>query len=204
MLNNFFKAQVKNPTKNDWASSVKQDLEDLDIEMTFAQVKCMSKDAFKELVKRKVKTKALEFLKSIQSTHSKSSKLSYTEIALQEYLKPENNMTNKEKAFAFAARSHMIDVKRNFKNGKDNVTCSLGCNEPEDQHHLLTCQKINSQTSDIKYSDIYGNNPGKIEDITRKLFENFKQFKTTVHRQSQPSAATADSNIDTYNVNVTK
>ena len=43
-----------------------------------------------------------------------------------------------------------------------------------------------------------------VEDITRKLFENFKQFKTTVHRQSQPSAATADSNIDTYNVNITK
>ena len=112
-------------------------------------------------------------------------------------------MTNKEKAFAFAARSHMIDVKRNFKNGKDNVTCSLGCNEPEDQHHLLTCQTFNSQTSDIKYSDIYGNNPSKVEDITRKLFENFKLFKTMLHRQSQSSAATADSNVDTNNVNVT-
>ena len=203
MLYKFFQAQVSNPIKNDWASSVKKDLEDLDIEMTFDQVKSMSKDAFKELVKRQVKIKALEFLKNIQSTHSKSSNLSYTEITLQEYLKPENSMTNKEKAFAFAARSHMIDVKRNFKSGKENLNCSLGCHQPEDQSHLLVCPKINSQAEEIIYCDIYGNDPRKVEDITRKLVDKFSKFKTTVHRTSQPSAATADSNIDTNNVNVT-
>ena len=145
--------------------------------------------------------KALEYLKSLQESHSKAVNLSYNDLDLQEYLCPDSNMTNKEKAFAFAARSHMLDLKGNFKYGKDNINCSLGCNQMEDQPHLLSCPVINSQQETNDYSDLFGTNPEKTELITKKLMIKFNEFKTTVHRQSQPNAASTD-NIDDNNVNI--
>ena len=58
---------------------------------------------------------------------------------MQEYLLPSNGMTNKEKSFAFAARSQMLDVKCNFKLGKPDLKCSLGFDSSDDQEHILLC-----------------------------------------------------------------
>ena len=88
-----------------------------------------------------------------------------------------------------------------FLYGKDNINCSLGCNQMEDQPHLLSCPVINSQQETNDYSDLFGTNPEKTELITNKLMIKFNEFKTTVHRQSQPNAASTD-NIDDNNVNI--
>ena len=64
-------------------------------------------------------------MKTLQKTHSKSKKLQYKEIKVNEYLSASNEMTNKEKAFAFSARSQMLVVKNNFKAGKSELNCSL-------------------------------------------------------------------------------
>ena len=194
-------AQLRHPVKNDWASSVKEDLSDLDMDMTFDQIRSMSKDAFKDAVKKQVKIKALDYLKNKQSSHTKSKNMSYNELNLQEYLRPETNLTNKEKAFAFASRAHMLDLKNNFKIGKNDLNCSLGCNQLEEQPHLLSCPVINSESDQGNYSDIFGTDPKKIEAITKTLIDKFTKFKTTVHRSPEASAATANSDINDNNVN---
>ena len=109
-------------------------------------------------------------------------------------------MTNKEKAFAFAARSHMLDLRGNFKYGKANINCSLGCDQMEDQPHILSCPAINAQTETNDYNDIYGNDPIKVQAITKKLMKRFSEFKATVHRQTQPSAAATSNDNDIIDI----
>ena len=77
MLSNFLQAQCEDPIKGDWVSQVKADMESLDLLMTFEDLKAISKDTFKELVKKHVRATAFAGLKEIQESHSKSKKLKY-------------------------------------------------------------------------------------------------------------------------------
>ena len=101
------------------------------------------------------------------------------------------------------ARSQMLDLRGNFKYGKKNINCSLGCDQTEDQPHILICPAINAPIETNDYSDFYGNDPIKVEAITKKLMKRFLEFKATVHRRTQPSAAATSNdndNIDIINV----
>ena len=101
LIYQFLMAQSENPGKNDWVSTVTEDLQKLDIELSFEDIKKTSKLSFKQLVKERVKTKAFQYLTGVQKTHSKSINLKYSELKLQEYLEPNNEMTIKEKAFIY-------------------------------------------------------------------------------------------------------
>ena len=212
LLKNFFQAQCEQPIKGDWVSTVKQDLSELGINMSFKDIEITTKEGFKELVKQKVKGAALDYLKMLQKTHSKAKNLNYSELSLQQYLKSgTSKMTIKEKCFAFAARSRTIDVKCNKLWGQKNLRCRLGCDEEENQAHLLQCKAIAG--SDIvkdvpKYEDIYMNDVPKIETISKILNQKFNLLKETfdknqVHSPIQACAASASSiNIYVPNVNV--
>ena len=59
MLYSFFLTQWLNPTKGDWVLQVKEDLMDLEIPCSFDFKRSKYKQAFKNLVKNKVKSYAL-------------------------------------------------------------------------------------------------------------------------------------------------
>ena len=119
-------------------------------------------------------------------------------------------MTIKEKSFAFAARSRTIDVNSNKLRGQKDLKCRLGCDEEENQAHLLLCKALAG--SDIvkdvpNHDDIYVNDVPKIETISRILQQKFKLFKETyddnqVHSPSQACAASPPIDIYIPNVNV--
>lgn len=211
LLKNFFQAQCEQPIRGDWVSTVKQDLSDLCINMSFEEIQNTSKEGFKECVKEKVKVAALDYLKSIQKTHSKAKNLKYSELSLQQYLKSgTSKMTIKEKSFAFAARSRTIDVNCNKLRGQNNLKCRLGCDEEENQAHLLLCKGLAG--SDIvkdvpNHDDIYVNDATKIETISKILQQKFKLLKETdddnqVHSPIQACAASTSIDIYVPNVNV--
>ena len=200
LLGEFFKAQCDSPTKGDWVSMVKQDIGDLELDMTFDQIKACSKETFKDSVKKHVNAAAFKYLITLQKTHSKAKMMHYSELNLQQYLDSDcNPMTNKEKIFSFAARSHMLDVKCNFKLGKVDLKCSLGCDQDETQNHLFICPALEDDESEVtvNYRDIYSNDREKVRLVTRILMTRFQRFlhkKTTVHRTPKPCAATANNN----------
>ena len=155
-------------------SSVHQDLKDLDIKMTFEQIEASSKESFKNQVKRHVKIEALKFLTNIQQTHSKSKKMKYNDLVMQDYLCSESNfMTRKEKIFSFTARAHMLNLKGNFKEGKQDVNCSLGCDSVEDQKHLYDCPELEDDTNEevMIYEEIYGSDHNKVKRVTQRLMK---------------------------------
>ena len=188
LLKKFFTAQLDNPIKGDWVSQVKIDLNELDLNFTFEEIKQCSKNAFKQIVKEKVLHQAFKYLIDLQGSHKKGRNIQFDKLALQEYLKSNQGLSIKEKSFIFAARSNMIDLKCNFKIGKTDLLCR-GCNiEEECQQHILKCKALSDNSvADVipEYDDLNSNNPKKIAIIGRILME---KFNAIVHRQS-PSAA---------------
>ena len=123
---------------------------------------------------------------------------------MQDYLLSDNGMTNNEKAFAFSARAQMLEVKCNFKLGKPDLKCSLGCDTNEDQEHILNCPVLKEDNLEQipNYKDIFGNNQMKIKMVTQLLKQKFAKFtklKSTVHgksHQTKPSAADSTDIVD--------
>ena len=57
----FFQAQFKNPTKKDWVTTVKNDLEYLNLkEMTMEDIRIMKKISFMKMIKEKNRIKPFE------------------------------------------------------------------------------------------------------------------------------------------------
>jgi hypothetical protein len=84
ILHEFFQAQWKYPTKNDWTEQTKTDLDDLEILVDL--VKSKSKFSFSQLVQRKSKEFAFQKCMEKKESHSKVRALLYSELKIQEYL----------------------------------------------------------------------------------------------------------------------
>ena len=153
------------------------DLKNLEINYSFEKIKNTPKATFKQLVKQKVKTKALQFLISLQESHSKSKELKFADRQLQAYLRPGNSLTIKEKAFIFSARSRMINIKSNFKEANSDLMCRKCSLNEENQRHLLVCPKLSDNTmistNPLDYEDFLGAETNKIEIIGRILLKRF-------------------------------
>ena len=126
LLSNIFRAQCDNPVKGDWVTTVQNDLKELELYIRFEQIKAFTKDEFRIKVKKLVRRKSFEYLQNLQ--HSKAMPLKYAELSLQDYLKPDSDMTRREKTFTFAARSRMLELKCNFKDGKKDLKCTICLN----------------------------------------------------------------------------
>ena len=107
-------------------------------------------------------------------------------------------MTKKEKIFAFTARANMLDVRGNFKTGKKDINCRLGCDTVENQKHIYNSYALEDdyEEEDVCYNDIYGNDLEKIRRVPQRLMKKFLKLTTTVHRQTDPCAAMADDDTD--------
>ena len=76
---------MREPTKSDWCSQVKIDLEEFGMEDDFDILKKMSKYKIKKIVKEAYKGKAFDDLLEKQVTYSKGNELVYGELKMREY-----------------------------------------------------------------------------------------------------------------------
>ena len=86
----FLKLQIENPTKGDWASCCLQNLKDLELEISFEDIRILTKTQFCKILKKSIKQKAFEYL--IGKRKSKGQEITYSELKMVEYLMP--NMEN--------------------------------------------------------------------------------------------------------------
>ena len=181
LIRRFFEAQVQNPIKNDRASQVKIDLEQINMNMTIDDVVTAPTYVFKKTLKEKVKVAAFKYLTEIKVTKSKAKDLSYDCLSLQKYLSSNNSMTIAEKQFVFNARSNMLDLKSNYKQGKSDLSCGACNTSEESQLHIMQCEALEDsclRTQDMPdYCDLMGQDHTKIEAIGRILKKKFTQLK---------------------------
>ena len=82
LINKFLKTQMKNPSKNDWIDSVVNDLELLDIPLTYDEIRGLSTAQFKSLMDKVIVKKALEHLNKVKSKHSKVMHIRHEKIEI--------------------------------------------------------------------------------------------------------------------------
>ena len=66
--------------------------------------------------------------------------MKHDELQLQEYLQPQNVVDNQLAKFMFAARTRILDVRKNYKNRytQTEVKCPFKCNSEDS----LECEEI--------------------------------------------------------------
>ena len=181
LLFRFFKAQIENPNKNDWVSSVVQDLCSAKIDLELIEIENMTEERYKTLCKQKVKTLAFEYLMEKKSNRQNRTKLNYDSLNMAKYLQADEfNFTIQEKQNLFKCRMNDIDVKANRTWKYDNLNC-MACNEPnqiETQEHVLCCKSLTEKNSQISYipsyNDLFNDETEKQIYTSRILCENLK------------------------------
>ena len=112
LVRRFLQAQMEGSERGDWVTTVRADMEELEMNMTLEDITMLSKSGWKELVSKKVQNRAFKYLSELKSTHSKARNLQYSRLRLQSYLKSnQSDLSIQEKQFAFAARTQMLDLK---------------------------------------------------------------------------------------------
>ena len=54
--------QLENPKRGDWASTCRKNMEDLNVNLSNEEIRKMSKNVFKNLIRKKCKEKGFEYL----------------------------------------------------------------------------------------------------------------------------------------------
>ena len=155
MLYNFFKAQWKYPTTNDWTEQVKIDLEDFGIKINLDYIKSKSTNTFKQLVKVKAKEFAFSNFMIKKEKHSKIKELFFTELKTQAYL-TSMSLSAKQAQAVFSYRTRMAPYSENFRNNNGHSLCPLCLTHLDSQAFSFSCPVIQG-TVEIKgkYSDIF-------------------------------------------------
>ena len=180
LISKFFNAQNSQSVKNDWALTVKKDLEELDINLSFKDIRRKSRHAFKALVSKATTKRALTFLMEGKNKLSKVSHIAICELTIQKYSLPHVKNVQMAK-FIFQARSRMLDVKANF--GK-KLPCPV-CQNPnttDTQRHLLACEKLCDNVMVLGghvpvYEDLFSKEVKKVIRIGLILSQHFDRRK---------------------------
>ena len=171
--------QQISPVKNDWCSTVEEDLRSLNIDMHQDTIAAMKKTTFKKLVQSKLRETAFAYLLELKRKHSKSANLTASP-QIQKYLSS-CDLTTQEKQVLFSLRTRTFDCKANYKNGNDTLACNQ-CGNLDEQEHLIQCAKDQSDIDlpDVKYSDIFGTiqQQVKVAKAMKKILDFRKSSST--------------------------
>ena len=169
LLLKFFKAQLREPSKNDWCETVKDDLVEFEIGMDFEQIKKLSKLKWKKIVKKAMRSKAFEDLTDKQLNNTKGENLSYGQLEMRKYFSSKN-IKPSQANLIFNIRTNMINVKTNYSHSYIDFSCPCCEVEIDTQEHMFTtCQRISLKLTQKEYTSIFGQNEEKMEKILHKL-----------------------------------
>ena len=188
----FFEAQKQNPVKGDWSEQIKSDIKEINLQLTFDEIKILSQESFRLKVRRAIDTAAFKWLMDEKESKSKLKDLKFEKLKMQNYL-GNKELETIEKKFLFQIRTRMLDVKSNFKNKHSDLSCPLLCGHREDnQQHILECpillQNIKDVTTDkINYHDIFSSDISKQIRTLRIMRKLWKKRKNIIEKGWHPT-----------------
>ena len=159
-----YMAQKLFPVKDDFIYKIKEDMEDIGLNLEDEDIKNMKKTKFKNLVNCKIREPAHSYLIQKKENLSKLKNLSY-DYQLKEYLTT-NRLSTSEKQLLLKLRTRMIPVKCNFPSMyTEDLSCQLcNTNMNESQEHVLLCPSLLTHSHDtVMYQDIYD------EDLEKQI-----------------------------------
>ena len=192
----FFLAQLEQPSRQDWCHTVTEDLKTLKMNLKLSEIRKLSKATFKKMVKDKIDEESLKYLNSIKAKHSKVRHIEHTEMRMQDYLRPVDNISIDEAKFLFQLRTRMVDVKTNYEGKYKDLMCPA-CNLVEDtQSHLLECVKLSDKDLVDKvpeYDDLFSKDL-KTKVITSRILRQRYHRRKEIERK-QAKDETSQTNL---------
>ena len=173
MIYKFFKLQMENPTKGDWVSSCVRDLEFLKIEMSIEEIKNISLNRFRNILKEAIAQKAFEYL--IEKRGSKGQEISYTCLKMSDYLMPNSSgLSVTGQRYIFSVRNKMIFLPANFPLNMKETNMKCACGDKEDMRHVYVCTHWNTEREEIEYDMIYTDNISQIVKVYKRFEKNYQ------------------------------
>ena len=94
-------------------------------------------------------------------------------------MKP-SDLGNQQVKFIFKARTRMLNIKSNYKNGNKDLSCKPCKKTEESQSHLLVCEELNDKIilkNLQKYEDLFCDNLDEPKVTASILETNLKKLK---------------------------
>ena len=184
MIYKVFEATLKDPLKNDFVSICKKYLEDLNINLSFEDIKNLSKWKLKKILKDKIELAAFKYLIRLKNSPSRDGRMSkvgniqYEKLEMQQYLY-ENTKTNISQ-FIAKARAKTLDIKTHKSWKYDDRACS-GCDKREESgDEILTCEAFGQYGENQvipAYSWFYENKTSDMIYCAKVMMERMKMRK---------------------------
>ena len=185
LLYQFFEAQLKNPTTNDWVTQVLRELDMLEINFEINEIEQMTKEEFSKICKLKVRNNAFDYLLRKKNKSDIRRHIEYTHLRMASYLEDkELGLSVKERQYLFQCRTNDIDVKANRPWKYDDLICiscrntNTNTNTIESQIHILHCETLVRNNNKISYlptyGDLYSEDVQEQIYISNIIFENMR------------------------------
>ena len=177
-----FQLQIENPKRGDWASSCIQNLKDLDIHLSFFEIKEMSQYKFINLIRKQCEESAFRYL--MKKRGKKGMQISYQEIKMSEYLLPNEQLSIDDQRNIFSMRNKMSDIPSNFTSEEKN-TFKCCCGTKEEMEHIYYCKYLNKEKTEVNYDEIFGENLNNLKWISRRFEHNLSERNKKENKISQ-------------------
>ena len=172
MIFKFFELQLESSSRGDWTTMCLENLRYLSINLSLEEIKKLSCNKFKSILKESIQKTALSYL--IGKQGSKGGEIQYTELYMADYLLPINSEMSREvKQEVFSMRNKMTRIPANYSSS--TVTHECVCGKQENMEHVYTCIKLNSDEPEIEYKSVYSNNNEMIRKVYRRFADNLKK-----------------------------
>ena len=152
-------------------STCMSDLKTLSLTNTLEDIKNMSKEEFKTILKQRIQKVAFQHLKDKQG--SKGSEIQYSDLEMPDYLRPNNKgLSIDDQRYIFEMRNRMVNLPANFGSMSQCV-----CSENEDMSHIYYCRYLNYKEEETqqKYEEIFSNNLNNQLKVLRRFQTNMNE-----------------------------
>ena len=145
LLSRCFQAQTKRPLKGDWIHQVKQDLIDFQINLSFENIKSLSKLSFRKIVNEKSLNYSFDKLMKQKENHSRCKDMKYDYFKVQDYISSKLLTTQQKKLlFQMKVRVYLVFCNIHFKSPSILCPCCLAAEDS--MGHQLVCVSLNKNS----------------------------------------------------------
>lgn len=164
--------QLENPKRGDWASTCRKNMKDLNVNLSNEEIRKMSKNVFKNLIRKKCKEKGFEYL--MKRRGKKGQNIKYSCLKMSEYLLPNQEFSIENQRNIFEIRNNMTNIASNFTSEEKNESVCI-CGERDNMKHIFICEQLNKEQPTEEYEQIYGENLIKMKYVLNRFNENLNQ-----------------------------
>ena len=190
LVHSFLIAQMEDTLKGDWWETVQNNIAELELNISLADIKMMSIESFKNKVKTHAAKAAFHWLNDIKERSKKIGNIQYSEHKIQNYLLSEKLSVQQRKLLTHL-RCKMTKVRANYTKMYESIYCQLcllkrGSFE-DSQEHIVLCKSLSEEgeiDTGTDYFDIFSEETNKQEKITILIEEKLKKREQMLKKQN--------------------